>query len=457
MSVELTIAPTTIRSSESILTPEQIALRATEKGILLDGYRNDLNKIFGMGPIADQLVLKDETFVGGGVGMSFFSKLRDPLSGREIHVHVKFLEDNDEESFLRIWDEAIAGKECYKGMHAPQARPTYSFGESHSPYYIPRLISLEKIGSEGIAPFEKQTKGKIMIVTERIEGSDLGPRDSEGNADFFDRRLEEFLDNPSIRNMNEIKKWTLFKKTKTQNFSIDTARLNSGRYLYLTKDPNHILEFEEALEIIDLFKKDCVIAASKVGIQLTDALQEVHNTGKVHQDIKPENVVLNTRGGLKLIDFGFIKDIKGQTEKPKTRVGTPLYWSLNYLISGKNTIQSEMWPVACIIIELISGKKFLEIVEEMQRERGILDEEDTVGSPRGLAKILSNFDFDKDLEDILGKIPDELSEILKVALHESESRRFVNMSEFGLRLKEFLVSFDPHHGQIALDSMRWVK
>lgn len=57
--------------------------------------------------------------------------------------------------------------------------------------------------------------------------------------------------------------------------------------------------------------------------QLLHALIQVHKVlNQIHRDIKPDNVLLDSRGAVKLADFGISKSIEQNDVMAKTQVGT---------------------------------------------------------------------------------------------------------------------------------------
>lgn len=66
--------------------------------------------------------------------------------------------------------------------------------------------------------------------------------------------------------------------------------------------------------------------ALEYAIQIGDALQEAHSKGIVHRDVKCENIMINSRNQVKVMDFGLAK-LKGSLKltKSSSTVGTLAY------------------------------------------------------------------------------------------------------------------------------------
>uniref|UniRef100_A0A673J6D8 non-specific serine/threonine protein kinase n=1 Tax=Sinocyclocheilus rhinocerous TaxID=307959 RepID=A0A673J6D8_9TELE len=84
-------------------------------------------------------------------------------------------------------------------------------------------------------------------------------------------------------------------------------------------------------------------------------LNHLHETGKIHRDIKGANILLTDRGDVKLADFGVAAEISASVAKRKSFIGTP-YWMAPEVAAvekkgGYNHL-CDIWAVGITAIEL---------------------------------------------------------------------------------------------------------
>jgi len=94
--------------------------------------------------------------------------------------------------------------------------------------------------------------------------------------------------------------------------------------------------------------------------QIARGLRAFHVKEMIHQDLKPENIIIDTQGTVKIIDFGSTK-VAGIEEisspvKKSSLLGTQHYTAPEYLLGQVATHRSDAFSLAVICYEMLTGK-----------------------------------------------------------------------------------------------------
>ncbi|WP_374432248.1 protein kinase domain-containing protein [Ideonella dechloratans] len=151
--------------------------------------------------------------------------------------------------------------------------------------------------------------------------------------------------------------------------------------------------------------------------QIAQALQAFHRKEMLHQDLRPENLMIDRTGTLKLIDFGSVHVAglaeAGLSERDPALAGTLQYLAPEHFVGSPPGLASELFSLAVLTYQMLSGQ--LPYGLQVSRLR----------SPRDLAGLRYI-----PLRQHRPDLPAWLDTVLAKALHPQPARRHEALSEF---------------------------
>lgn len=151
--------------------------------------------------------------------------------------------------------------------------------------------------------------------------------------------------------------------------------------------------------------------------QIAKGLQAFHRKEMLHQDLRPENIMIDRTGTAKIIDFGavHVAGLAEATRQPGAEaiVGSLQYTAPEYFIGEGGTPQSDLFSLAVLTYQLLTGQ--LPYGLQVTRLRG----------PNDLGKLHYN-----SVRTLRQDLPAWLDSVLRQALHPRPTRRHEAVSAF---------------------------
>ncbi len=158
--------------------------------------------------------------------------------------------------------------------------------------------------------------------------------------------------------------------------------------------------------------------AAEVAREIGDALSTAHESGVLHRDVKPENIILTPLGS-KIADFGIARVPDSTLTKNGGLLGTPAYSAPECIAHGEFSAQSDQFSLAATLYEALSRRRAFPGEDAVSVAARITNEE-----PPGIA---DGCGLDPHVDGVLAR-----------ALSKDPEKRFASAREFGGALAEAL-------------------
>ena len=151
--------------------------------------------------------------------------------------------------------------------------------------------------------------------------------------------------------------------------------------------------------------------------QIAQGLRALHRQEMLHQDLRPNNIMIDTNGTLKIIDFGSVR-VAGIAEIVSTQaqqqlLGTAQYTAPEYFLGEAGTSHSDMFSLGVIAYQMLSGR--LPYGTNVAK----------AGSRAAQRKLV----YQSVLDDAC-TIPAWVDDALRKAVHPNPVKRYSALSEF---------------------------
>ncbi|KAK7340065.1 hypothetical protein VNO77_20757 [Canavalia gladiata] len=237
-----------------------------------------------------------------------------------------------------------------------------SFGVVYSGVLVPKNVDvdvqqrMQKNGRGKVTELDAKSKDKVILkkVKVGIEGAEefgdfeewFNYRLSRAAPETCAKFLGSFVADKTKSQFTKGGKWLVWKFEGDRSLADYMADQNFPSNL-------ESIMFRGVLQGVDSSKRNALII-KQIMRQIISSLKKIHDTGIVHRDVKPANLVVTKQGQIKFIDFGAATDLRiGKNYVPNY---TPLdrdYCPPELYVLPEETLSLPPEPIAAFLSPIL--------------------------------------------------------------------------------------------------------
>jgi len=193
---------------------------------------------------------------------------------------------------------------------------------------------------------------------------------------------------------------------------------NVCRMYHLSKDEGvyyitmEYVRGEDLKSMIRMMSRLSPGQAISVAKQLCEGLSEAHRLGVIHRDLKPQNIMIDREGNVKIMDFGIARSVKAKgITGTGMMIGTPEYMSPEQVEGKEADERSDIYAVGVMLYEMLTGRVPFE-----------------GETPLSIA-LKQKAELPDDPRKINPQIPEDLSRLILRCMEKEKEKRYQKVAE----------------------------